>query len=84
MHIARIIVKEGVFLIRYNFDIVQALKEAGYNTNYIRTNKLFSESTMSKFRRNDVNITLQNLDTLCDLLNMQPSEIITFDKLNKD
>ncbi len=71
-------------MFRYNFDIVQALKEAGYNTNYIRINKLFSESTMSKFRRNDVNITLQNLDTLCDLLNMQPSEIITFNKSEND
>lgn len=67
----------------YKFDIIQALKDAGYNTNYIKTHKIFSESTMSKFRRNDVNITLNNLDTLCNILKRQPSEIIlhTLDRL---
>ncbi len=65
-------------MINYKFDIVEELKKAGCNTNYIRTNKLFSESTMSKFRRNDTSITLNNLDTLCKLLNCQPSDLIEY------
>ena len=66
------------YLIQYKIDIVQALKDAGYNTNYIRTNKLLSESTMSKFRRRDTSITLDNVDTLCKLLHCQPSDLIDY------
>lgn len=65
-------------MINYKINIVSALKDAGYNTNYIRNNKLFSESTMSKFRRNDSSITLNNIDSLCKLLNCQPSDIIEY------
>lgn len=69
-------------MIKYKIDIVTALKNAGYNSNYIRTNRLFSESTMTKFRKKDTNITLQNIDTLCNLLNMQPYDIIEFTQNN--
>ena len=65
-------------MINYKIDIVSALKEAGYNTAYIRSNKLFSESTMSKFRRNDSSITLNNIDSVCKLLNCQPADIIEY------
>lgn len=65
-------------MIRYKTDVVQALKSAGYSPTIIREKKLLSESTMSKFRRNDTSITLENLDTVCTLLNCQPSDLIEF------
>ena len=65
-------------MIRYKINVVQTLKESGYSPTIIRENKILSESTMSKFRRNDTSITLENLDTVCTLLNCQPSDLIEF------
>lgn len=65
-------------MIKYKFDIMQALKEKGYTSYKLRSEKLLGEATMTKFRRNDTNITLTNLDTVCALLNCQPSDLIEF------
>lgn len=65
-------------MIKYKFDIMQALKEKGYTSYKLRSEKLLGEATMTKFRRNDTNITLTNLDTVCTLLNCQPSDLIEF------
>lgn len=63
-------------MIKYKTDLINALKKAGYNTNYIRKNKLLSESTMTKLRNNDTTITLNNVDVICNLLSCQPGDII--------
>ena len=36
--------------LRYKINILNALKEKGYNTNRIRTEGLFSQSTLQKLR----------------------------------
>ena len=37
--------------LRYKIDVLNALKEKGYNTNKIRTEGLLSQSTLQKFRQ---------------------------------
>ena len=66
------------YMMKYKFNIVEALKENGYNTNYIRLNKVLSEATMTKFRKNDTSITIDNLERLCKLLNCQPGDILEY------
>lgn len=63
---------------KYKIDLITALKEAGYNSNYIRNNKIFSESTMTKFRNGNTKITVENLEILCKLLNCQPGDILEY------
>lgn len=65
-------------MIIYKKNIVQTLKEAGYNTNRIRKENLFSQSTLTKFNNNDTSITLNNLSVVCELLNCQPSDLIEY------
>ena len=65
-------------MIKYKTDIVQLLKDSGFNTNYIRSKKIFSESTMTKFRNNDTSITLSNLSSLCDLLNRPLWDLVEY------
>ena len=65
-------------MIVIKIDILKLLKEKGYNTNYLRKNKLLSESTIQKIRNKDSSLTLKNLDTICSLLDMQPGEIVEF------
>lgn len=63
--------------LQYKFDIVQALKDKGYNTNRIRKEKLLSESTMTKLRRGE-SVSWENLETICKLLECQPGDIIEY------
>ena len=72
--------KEAIFLpLKYKVDVLAALKEKGYNTNKIRTEGLLSQSTLQKFR-NKQGVSWENLETLCDLLERQPADLIEWVK----
>ena len=62
---------------RYKIDVLNALKEKGYNTNKIRTEGLLSQSTLQKFRQQQ-GVSWENLETLCRLLECQPGDLIEF------
>ena len=68
-----------VLPLKYKVDILAALKEKGYNTNKIRTEGLLSQSTLQKFR-NKQGVSWENLETLCDLLECQPADLIEWVK----
>ena len=61
----------------YKIDVLNALKEKGYNTNKNRTEGLLSQSTLQKFR-NKQGVSWENLETLCRLLECQPADLIEF------
>lgn len=61
----------------YKIDVLNALKDKGYNTNKIRTEGLLSQSTLQKFR-NKQGVSWENLETLCRLLECQPADLIEF------
>ena len=63
--------------INYRFDILAALKERGYSTYRLRKEKLLSESTIQKLRNGDP-VSLENISTLCRLLNCQPGDIMEY------
>lgn len=63
--------------IYYKFDILEALKSRGYNTNIIRKEKLLSEGVLQSLRENK-HISLQNIDKLCALLQCQPGDILGY------
>ena len=65
--------------LKYKIDVLSALKEKGYNTNKIRTENLLSQSTLQKFR-NKQGVSWENLETLCDLLECQPADLIEWVK----
>lgn len=61
--------------IKYKIDVLAALKEAGYNTNRIRQEKLLSESALQRLRNGEF-VSLSNLGTLCKLLDCQPGDLL--------
>ncbi len=63
--------------IKYKIDVMAALKEAGYNTNRIRKEKLLSESTLQRLRNKEL-VSGDNLGRLCKLLKCQPGDIIEY------
>lgn len=63
----------------YKIDIMVALKEAGYNTNRLRKEKLLSEGVIQSLRENKY-IALQNISKICELLNCQPGDLMEYQK----
>ncbi len=62
----------------FKTNILDDLKNVGYSSYKLRVEKLLSEGTMTKLRNADTSITLNNLGTLCKLLNCQPSDLIEY------
>lgn len=56
-------------------NILEKLKEAGYNTTRIRKEKILSESTLTKLRNNEP-INLETLDKICELTGADIPELI--------
>ena len=61
----------------YKIDVLSALKEAGYNTNRIRKEKLLGEATLQKFRSGEP-VSWKNIATVCELLDCQPGDIMEY------
>ena len=61
----------------FKFDVLQALKEKGYTTYRIRSDKILSESTVQKLRSGKP-LSWENIETLCKLLNVQPGELLEY------
>lgn len=64
-------------MIVYKIDILKSLKEKGYNTNYLRINKVLSQATIQSIRKKEY-ISLSTLDILCSMLNCGIDDIIEY------
>lgn len=58
-------------------DILQKLKDAGYNTNRIRKEKLLSEKTLQHIR-NGESITVASIDKICRLTGCRIEELMEY------
>ena len=63
----------------YKMNVLQALKDKGFSTYKLRQDKILSESTLQKLRMNK-GIAWENIETLCELLDCQPSDLIEYVK----
>lgn len=61
----------------YKIDVLEALKEKGFSSYNLRKDKLLSESTIQALR-NKKQISWDNLEKLCKLLQCQPSDLIEY------
>ena len=64
---------------KYKVDVLSALKEAGYNTNIIRKEKIMGEAMLQKLRSGQM-VSWNVLETICSLLDCQPGDLIEFVK----
>lgn len=63
--------------LQYKIDVIAALKDAGYNSNRIRKEKIMGESMLQKIRSGQM-VSWAVLETLCQLLNCQPGDLIEY------
>lgn len=64
-------------MLKYKIDVIESLKEAGYNSTRILKENILSQSSMQKFRNGEI-VSTKVLDQLCELLDMQPGNIIKY------
>lgn len=64
---------------KYKIDVIATLKEAGYNTNRIRKEKIMGEAMLQKIRSGQM-VSWATMETLCELLNCQPADLIEYVK----
>ena len=63
----------------YKIDVIEKLKEAGYNTARIRKEKLLNESALQYIREGKP-IGPKTLDGICRLLECQPGDLLEYVK----
>ena len=61
----------------YKIDVLDTLKESGYNSTRILKENLISQSAMQKIRKNEM-VGIKTIEKLCELLDMQPENIIKY------
>lgn len=68
----------------YKIDVISELKKVGINTLTARKTGVFAQTTMKKFKEKDTSISLDNLNRLCCVLEMQPRDIIKYIETDED
>lgn len=71
-------------MIKYKIDVMKELANIGVNSTMTQKTGLFSQATMTKFKRGDTNISINNLNRLCAVLEMQPRDIIKYVETDED
>ena len=66
-------------MLKYKIDVLTTLKEKGYNTNKIRTEKIMGEAMLQKIRKGEM-VSWSVFEKLCDLLDCQPADLIEYVK----
>jgi len=61
----------------FKVDILEKLRLRGYTTYKIRKDKLLSESTVQKLRKNE-GVSWENISIICALLDCQPGDIMEY------
>ena len=71
-------------MIQYKIDVIEELGKVGINTTKAKNTGIFGQATMKKFRDGDTSISLDNLNRLCAVLEMQPRDIIKYVETDED
>lgn len=64
-------------MLTYKIDVLETLKEIGYNTTRLRKEKLLGENAIQSLRRGEM-VGIIALEKICALLDMQPGNIIKY------
>ena len=64
-------------MLTYKIDVIETLKESGYNSTRILKENLIGQSAMQKLRKGEM-VGIKTLDQIWKLLDMQPGNIIKY------
>lgn len=64
---------------KYNGDIMEKLKAAGWSEYKIRQQGKLSTSTIKAIKTGDTYITVRVLERICEMLGAQPNEVLVYE-----
>lgn len=65
-------------MLKYKINIADALERKGFNTYKAKTTKILSQDTLKKIKEENTNISLESLNRICVLLDMQPKDLLEY------
>ena len=65
-------------MLKYKIDVADALERKGFNLYKAKTTKLLSQDTLKKIKKEDTSISLESLNKVCLILDMQQKDLIEF------
>lgn len=71
-------------MLQYKIEVIKELAKVGINTTVAKKSRIFGQDTMRKFKNGDTSISLEVLNRLCCVLEMQPRDIIKFIETDED
>lgn len=71
-------------MIKYKINVGDALERIGFNTYRAKTSGIISQDTLKKVKNEDTGITLESLNRICCLLDMQPKDLIIFEPTEEE
>ena len=64
-------------MLKYKIDVLETLKESEYNTTRLRKEQIVGESAIQSLRKGEM-VGIKTLEKICDILDMQPGNIIKY------
>lgn len=64
-------------MLKYKINVLETLKESGYNTTRLRKEQIVGESAIQSLRKGEM-VGIKTLEKICDILDMQPGNIIKY------
>lgn len=71
-------------MLKYKFNVGDALERAGFNMYKAKTTGLLSQDTFKKIKNDNTNISTKSLNSLCLILDMQPKDIFIYEETAED
>ena len=71
-------------MLKYKFNVGDALERVGFNMYKAKTTGLLSQETLKKIKNEDTNISAKSLNSLCLILEMQPKDIFIYEETAED
>ncbi len=71
-------------MLKYKFNVGDALERAGFNTYKAKKSGLLSQETLKKIKNEDTNISAKSINNLCLILDMQIKDILTYEETEED
>lgn len=71
-------------MLKYRFNVGDALERVGFNTYKAKTSGLLSQDTLKKIKNEDTNINAKSINNLCLILDMQPKDIFIYEETEEE
>lgn len=71
-------IERSDILLKYKINVADALERRGFNTYKAKKTKILSQDTLKKIRNENTNISLESINRICIILDMQPKDLIEY------